>query len=295
MMNSEILDILLVFALGVAVVVVIVFGAMLKKRQQLRLFNQELTPEQIAIIERNIALYHILPEELKLELKGRVNVFLGEKEFEGCGGLEITDEIKVTIAASACILLLNKNLDYYPGLNSVLVYPSAYVAHGSASRIGSQIVYDSESARLGESWQHGSLVLAWDHVLLDASSYGSGHNVTLHEFAHQLDQANGVADGIPTLNNKAAYSHWIQVMRQEFEHLRHEVKFRHRDIIDDYGATNPAEFFAVATETFFCCSDVMKKVHPELYQEFSSFYQLDPAEWIKNTNGKNTHFSLTCG
>ncbi|MFA7230138.1 MAG: M90 family metallopeptidase [Victivallaceae bacterium] len=293
MMNSEILDILLVFTLGAAIVAVITIGDTLKKRRRLRLFNQELPPDKVAIIERNIALCRIMPEELKLELRGRVNIFLREKEFEGCGGLEITDEIKVTIAASACVLLLNKNLDYYPGLNSVLVYPSAYVAHGSASRIGSQIVYDSESARLGESWQHGSLVLAWDHVLSDACSYGSGHNVALHEFAHQLDQANGVADGIPILNNKDAYPHWMQVMRQEFEHLRHEVKFRHRDVIDDYGATNPAEFFAVATETFFCCSDVMKKVHPELYQELAGFYQLDPAEWVKNLSAKQAHFNLT--
>src|SRR5690606_32830266 len=138
------------------------------------------------------------------ELRGHIRVFLAEKHFEGCGGLTLTDEIEVTIAAQACLLLLHRETDYYPRLITILVYPSTYVAH-AREPIGGGMVIEGEVARLGEAWKDGVVVLAWDDVLAGASDLHDGHNVVLHEFAHQLDQEDGTADGAPVLGRRSRY------------------------------------------------------------------------------------------
>jgi Mlc titration factor MtfA (ptsG expression regulator) len=190
--------------------------------------------------------------------------------------LEITDEMKVTIAAQACILLLNKKTNFYSRLLTILVYPEAYLASGM-SRMGNNILH-AESARLGESWLGGNVVLAWSHVKHGAVNDHDGHNVVIHEFAHQLDQETGAANGAPILAgiNK---EEWSRIFSHDFEELQEEVRHGHRDVIDSYGATNPAEFFAVATETFFEKPKQLSKHHPELYKELKAFYKLDPQEW----------------
>lgn len=217
------------------------------------------------------------------ELEGHIQVFLAEKAFEGCGGLVLTDEMKVMIAAQACLLLLHRRTDYYPGLQSILVYPCSYsVETKHYSDHG--VVTEGRASRLGESWQQGAVVLAWDATLHGARS-ADGQNVVLHEFAHQLDQEDGRADGAPILTNSLLrgradrYRAWTRVFRCEFERLRREVSANIRTVMDAYGATDPAEFFAVATECFFEKPDEMLKQHPNLYAELRSFYQQDPAQW----------------
>ncbi|KPL03099.1 MAG: hypothetical protein AMK75_01865 [Planctomycetes bacterium SM23_65] len=218
-----------------------------------------------------------LPEPLRKELKGRVNVFLAEKNFEGCGGLEMTDEIRVTVAAQACILLLNRKTHYYPRLSSVLVYPAAYVAKG-ARRLGEHWVEQTD-VRAGESWPGGALVLTWDHAKHGAGDLKDGHNVVLHEFAHQLDQEDGHADGIPILEQHSSYVTWARILSKEFQRLRRELRRNRRTLLREYAATNPAEFFAVATEAFFEKPRLLKKKEPELYEELKSYYRLDPVSW----------------
>jgi hypothetical protein len=265
-------------ALGAAIIVGIIIGAVFRNNREKNLMVRELPDEWLRILERNVALYRFLPEELKKELHGRMNIFIDEKEFEGCGGLAITDEIKVTIAANACILLLNKNLECYPSLNSVLVYPSAYIARG-ARRLGNQVIQGNENALDGESWEYGNVVLTWDAVKYESRKPGIGNNVTLHEFAHQLDQANGAADGIPILRNREEYERWNKIMEEEFNELCDETENGIEDVIDEYGASNRAEFFAVATEAFFSCPKLMQQKHPALYLELKDFYLLDPVAW----------------
>ncbi|MFH1654532.1 MAG: M90 family metallopeptidase [Pseudomonadota bacterium] len=244
------------------------------------LLQKELSHDWVEIIERNVALYKFLPDDLKKQLHRHMQVFLAEKYFEGCGGLKITDEIKVTIAAQACILLLNRDkITYFPLLSSILVYPSAYVAE---QRVQIGITYITEpSARLGESWDRGTVVLAWDHVKQCTMDFKGGHNVVLHEFAHQLDQESGQANGAPLLEKRSSYAMWAHVLTEEYQHLRSAMMHHEKDIMDFYGATNPAEFFAVATETFFEKAILMKKIHPKLYEELKEFYRLDPAEWFE--------------
>ena len=277
----ETLDIILVVGLGLAVVGGIILTIYLKHKHRQKLMQEEFPTEYLEILEKYVALYSIVPENLKKELHGRIAIFLDEKDFEGCGGLEISDRIKVTIAAFACILLLNKNFDYYPSLNSILVYPDAYVAENSRTSLGGVAVVQKESARLGESWTHGNLVLSWQQIENEASDIHQHQNVILHEFAHQLDQLDGCADGTPPLPNTGIYPEWRNVMTREYNHLCEEADHAVRDVIDWYGATNPAEFFAVSTESFFCNPIALRKAHEKLYDLFIEFYQLDPSAWRK--------------
>lgn len=167
-----------------------------RRRRRERLRSEPFPDAWEATLRRNAPLYGRLPEDDRRELRGHIRVFLAEKRFEGCGGLELTDEIKVTIAAQACLLLLHRETDYYPRLITILVYPSTCVAH-ARQPIGGGVVLEGEVARLGEAWKDGVVVLAWDDVLAGASGLHDGHNVVLHEFAHQFDREDGTADGAP--------------------------------------------------------------------------------------------------
>jgi Mlc titration factor MtfA (ptsG expression regulator) len=276
----EIIDILIAMALGFGLLAVIVTFSMLRRRHRHKLRHKSMPEAWRKIIRKNVPLYLHLPNELQQQLEGHVMVFLDEKEFEGCQGVVITDEIKVTIAAQACMLLLNREPTYYPKLDTILVYPKAYIARGIA-RVGNQFVNEQESARLGESWLNGSVVLAWDHVKMQAGDFRDGHNVVLHEFAHQLDQEDGAGDGVPILEQHSQYMAWSRVLGHDYQELCEKTAKHKPDVLDNYGATNPAEFFAVATETFFEKAPQLKEKHPKLYAELAEYYKLSPAEWVK--------------
>jgi len=248
----------------------------IRKRRRRRLRAAPFPDAWRGVVERNFEMFHRLPAADRAELLGHMNVFLAEKTFEGCGGLEMTDEIRVTIAAQACLLLLHHDdPHYYPDLYTILVYPHAYVARAKEILPGG-IVVEGTSARLGESWVRGCVVLSWDDVRRGASDVADGHNVVLHEFAHQLDQEDGTSDGAPILDRRSQYVAWARVLGDEFEKLRRSAERGTRTDIDTYGATNAAEFFAVVTEAFFERPRSLHKRHPELYEELAMFYKQDP-------------------
>jgi len=247
-----------------------------RKQKRRMLLSTPFPPAWDVILKKNLPPYGKLSPGLRQQLHEATRIFIAEKSFEGCGGLTLTDEIKVTIAAQACMLLLNREVKYYPKLYSVLVYPSTYVA-GTRHTIRGQP--NEASVRLGESWHAGAVVLAWDSVKHGAANFNDGHNVTMHEFAHQLDQHYGAADGAPDLADRSAYSAWARIFSKEYELLRRKTAKGRKTVMDAYGATNPAEFFAVATETFFEKPVQLKRNHPELYEELFSFYRVNPIEW----------------
>ncbi|MBI2472167.1 MAG: zinc-dependent peptidase [Planctomycetes bacterium] len=249
------------------------FGFKHHRRDSLR--TAPLPQAWLKIIEDNVPFYRCLPEADQRELQGHIQVFLAEKHFEGCRGLQVTDEIKITIAAQACLLLLHRDTDYYPTLSSILVYPSTYIAHVAESMGG--IVREGDSVRLGESWHHGAVVLSWDDVLRGAADIHDGHNVVLHEFAHQLDQEGGAAHGSPILPRRSMYVAWARILGAEYAKLQQDAEYGRKTVLDKYGATNPAEFFAVATECFFEKAVQLKRKHPELYEELKLYYQQDTA------------------
>jgi hypothetical protein len=229
-----------------------------------------------AILERRVPYVARLTDADRSELFGKMQVFLAEKHFEGCGGLELTDEIRVTIAAQACILLLHRETEFYPGLDSILVYPHAYVAPVRQRRPDGT-VFEGVQPRLGESWVRGAVVLSWDDVVGGAADVNDGHNVVFHEFAHQLDNESGYGDGAPALPRRSMYVAWARVLGAEYAQLRDAIHRQRPTLLDPYGATNPAEFFAVATEVFFEKPEPLKRLHPELYEQLQRFYAQDPA------------------
>ena len=199
------------------------------------------------LVARAVHLYAHLPEEDRRELEGLIQVFLDEKRFEGAQGLEVTDEMRVVVAAQACLLLLHRGTEVYPDLETVLIYPHAYVAR-TARREG-PVVIEGPSARLGESWQRGLVIVSWDEVERDARGLHPGKNVVLHEFAHQLDAEDGAVDGAPDLRSRARYVSWAHVLGDEYRALGERLAGGLATDIDAYGATSPPEFFAV--EEFF--------------------------------------------
>ncbi|HED53192.1 MAG TPA: zinc-dependent peptidase [Phycisphaerales bacterium] len=247
-----------------------------KRKVRRRLFETPLPDAWWVIIDRNVPYIRSLTDEDRKELGGHIQILLHEKRFEGCGGLEMTDEIRLTIAAQAAVLLLHRKTDYYPTLRSILVYPHAYFS-AAERRLPDGTVTDQPEARLGESWFRGSLVLSWDDVLRGAHNPSDGHNVVFHEFAHQLDGESGAMNGAPDLESPTRYQHWAQVLGHDYNKLIEEVHKNHRSLIDPYGSTDPAEFFAVVTETFFEKPKAMLHRHPELYRQLAEFYNQDPA------------------
>jgi len=272
--------IILAIVVGALVLSFLVGKQALHNREIKQLAAMPFPDEWERILERNVSLYRYLPDALRDQLRNDIKIFIAEKHFEGLGGLEITDEIKVTIAAEASMLLLNRKNSDYPRLTSILVYPDTYVTKQSTP-IGGGVYSEGQSVRSGESWQHGSVVLAWDNVRQGAVNAQDGHNVVLHEFAHQLDQEDGIADGAPILEKRSSYMTWAHILSSEYEQLRFNAKHHKKSVMDKYGATNPAEFFAVATETFFEKPRQLKKKAPDLYDELKSFYNVDPIEWVR--------------
>jgi Mlc titration factor MtfA (ptsG expression regulator) len=260
------------FTLLVFLLLLLIAGVMLSRRNQRRRALAAPFPAGwLATIRQNIPPYSKLPPEVQQQVQDYTQKFLFDKRFEGCGGLVLTDEIKVTIAAQASLLLLNRKVRCYPRLYSVLVYPSAYVVKSET---------DEDSVRLGESWRTGAVVLAWDSVQRGAANFADGHNLVIHEFAHQLDQEDGSGDGAPILDGGSSYAAWARVLSREYERLRKRVDKGKKTVIDAYGASHPAEFFAVASEAFFEKPRQLRSKHPELYDELQKFYQVDPLEWV---------------
>jgi Mlc titration factor MtfA (ptsG expression regulator) len=246
-----------------------------KRRRRDRLRAVPMPAAWVEIIDKNVPLCKRLSEADQRELHGHVQVFLAEKYFEGCGGLELSDEIKVTIAAQACLLLLRRDADYYPRLITILVYPAAYLA-SSVEHLGAGATLEGEEVRLGEAWKTGVVVLSWDDVRDGSLDLRDGRNLVLHEFAHQLDMEDGAADGTPLLDRRQRRA-WAEILGDEYDRLRRDCVLGRSTVLDKYGATDPAEFFAVATECFFETPERLRRRHPGLYGQLRAFYRRDPA------------------
>jgi Mlc titration factor MtfA (ptsG expression regulator) len=232
------------------------------------------------ILKHRMPYFRALPADLQLQLKKLIQVFVAEKQFIGCADLVVTDEMRVTIAAQACLLLLNKPPHYYPKLKQILIYPAAFVVP-TAQSDAAGVVSEMAQVRLGESWQTGQIILSWVDTLKSAAICNDGHNLVIHEFAHQLDQLKGQATGAPLLRSTEAYQQWAEVLSYEFEQLQKQLALGLPTLFDAYAATNPAEFFAVISEVFFEQPDLFAAQHGALYQQLRSFYALDPLSWAQ--------------
>lgn len=270
--------IIVLVLIGLIVMGILVRPLIVKWRRN-HLKHLPVSPLWQAIITQNLPIYDSLSLDERKRLQGHIQVFLAEKQFIGCRGLQVTEEMKITIAAVACLLLLNERGSYFSKLRSILVYPSTYLVQEKSYR-GNYVVEENWVARLGESWTTDQVVLSWEQIQQDTRNWQDGHNLIIHEFAHQLDQEDGKAEGVPILSKNLDYSLWAKVMTQEYQQLYRDVKQGIKTVIDGYGLTNPAEFFAVATETFFEKPHQLQKKHPALYRLLQSYYQINPLQWV---------------
>ena len=238
-----------------------------------------LPPSWLAILEGRVAYYRLLPPAAQDELRGMLQVLLGELSFEAGAGLDTVDEaMRVMIAAQACVLLLHRPLADLPKLRTAIVYPGVYRARERLHTSEGVEVEESE-ARHGEAWAHGVLLLSWEDVAYDADHIDDGQNVVFHEVAHALDDQTGDADGMPLLADREAVEAWSRAAGAALADLERDVRRRRKTLLDPYAAEDPAEFFAVATETFFEAPLAFRSAYPDLYPHLRDFYHLDPATW----------------
>lgn len=222
-----------------------------------------------------------MPPEAQTALRDTTRILIAEKNWEGCGGLAMNDEVRVAIASQAALLLLGIEHDYYPRVQSILVYPGSFSdPRGHMTHFG---VVDEDSANLGQAWYRGPVIFSWNEICANAGRPHTGHNVVLHEFSHKLDMEDHAIDGTPRLANRGQYKRWQEVMSAEFEELRRQARLGRRTLLDQYGASDEAEFFAVTTECFFMLPGKLKARHPHLYDLLSEFYGQQPADWLQPT------------
>jgi Mlc titration factor MtfA (ptsG expression regulator) len=251
-----------------------------RERRREKLLETPFPAAHITVLERNVKHYRRLDPGAQQRLRELVQVFVAEKRWEGCGGLDLTDEMKVTIAAQACLLVLELPHRLYENVESILVYPSTVLRPAQTGGVFVRphgLVASGPIALLGEAHAGGPVILAWDRVVRDGTQRHAGHNLVYHEFAHKLDMLDGRTDGTPPLASRADRNRWQAVCERVFLELRARSERGEPTFIDEYGATDEAEFFAVVTEHFFDQPQGLQEAEPELYEVFSSFYRQDPA------------------
>ena len=264
--------------LGLLIVAAGALGYLYWRRRQHRrsLLETPLTADQRAIVAAQVPLTRKLPAALRGKLEGKINAFLDQVEFIGCNGLEVDEEMRLSIAAQACLLIVNSDT-WYDHLHTILLYPGAFKSR-QAEHSG-YVVTEREIVRTGESWSRGPVVLSWAHSRRGAHGHADGHNVVFHEFAHQIDDLSGHTDGVPVLNPDQKFADWERTFVTAYEHHVHNVEAGHRTVLDAYGAEGHEEFFAVAVEAFFETPAALKHAEPAVYGQLALLFRLDPADW----------------
>jgi MtfA peptidase len=253
------------------------FFSWLAERRRRRLLEAPFPAAWSDVLGRSLLHHAYLDADEQRHLRELVQVFIAEKYWEGCGGLELDDEMRVTIAGQACLLLLGLDHGLYRNVETILVYPSAVMPkRAEEPMFAAPVVVNPVVPLIGEAHHRGPVILTWDAVRR-GSRHADGHNVVYHEFAHKIDMADGAIDGVPPVATRAEYDRWVEVCTREYEELRARFEAGLPTLLDPYAGTNAGEFFAVATEHFFDQPCALADRHPELYDVLRSFYRQDPA------------------
>ena len=266
----------IILALPLLVAAFLLYRRYSKQRKRKALLASSLTTQQRAVVEKLVPLVRRLPPQVRSALEGKMNLFLDQITFRGQNGVEVTEEMELSIAAQACLLVVNSPV-WYDTLRNVLLYPSAFLTNRDTH--GDGVVYENQHATLGESWARGPVILSWDHALQGGLDAQDGHNVVIHEFAHQLDSLSGHTNGIPLLRKGQTYAGWERAMLDAYQDQVQRVQNGERTLIDPYGASNHQEFFAEAIVTFFERPRELRDQVPALYDQLATLLALDPAGW----------------
>ena len=264
--------------LGLLVLAYLLFQPRFKQRHRNQIAAHDFPVEWERSLINYWPLYQRIPPDLKKQLQQRIQLFMAEKTFEGCQGFEVSEYHKVFIAAQACLLIINKPFEFFDSLEAVLVYPTAFIIQRNQA-LGSGIYSEDRQILSGESWQTGKVIVSWDDTIEGMVDSHDGKNVVIHEFAHLLDHETGSSNGAPYLNRNQSYEVWSQVLSAAYERLQHKLQNRQGSFINYYGASSPAEFFAVISEIFFEQPELLKKHEPALYLQLGEYYDVDPVNW----------------
>ncbi|WP_126174540.1 zinc-dependent peptidase [Altericroceibacterium xinjiangense] len=262
--------------LGLLIVAVLFYRHVSSRRKREQLLTTPLTSDQRKTVAKLVPIIRRLPASLLPQLEGKMNLFLDQITFHGNQDLEVTDEMKLSIAAQACLPIVNSPV-WYDTLRTILVYPSGFRT-GRNTHDGF-VVHESDIGTLGESWARGPVVLSWDHALQGGLDAEDGHNVVIHEFAHQLDSLTGHTNGLPILRKGQAFLGWEKAMLDAYHGHVERVESGRPTLVDAYGATNHQEFFAEAIVTFFEKPQALRREEPALYAQLAELLALDPARW----------------
>jgi hypothetical protein len=255
----------------------------LADRRRTKILETPFPSEWLAILAERVPYYATLDDDEQQHLRQLVQVFVAEKNWEGAGDLEMNDDVRVTIAAQACLLILGLEHDMYRQVDSIIVYPSTVVAPPPQQGFFSSApqLHGGGMPILGQAFSRGPVILVWDAVRKGAANPKDGHNVVFHELAHKLDMLGGGADGVPPLPDGATYDRWVEVFTREYELLKKQAAAGRRTYLDEYALTNGPEFFAVATEHFFEQPERMARDHAAMYGMLRDFYRQDPAARVR--------------
>lgn len=230
-------------------------------------------------VVNQLPMVQLLNRAERHRLRELASLFLQAKSFSGAQGLEICDEMRTLIATQACVLILSLDLSYFDGWYEVILYPDPFVVRREVVD-GAGLVHSDQQVLGGEAWGRGPVVLSWEDARPGAHPHGACSNVVLHEFAHKLDMLNGAANGMPPLHRQMQRQTWTQVFEQAYAELQRSLELHGHSLIDPYAVTNPAEFFAVVSETFFTCPQRLMQFDPALYEQLRQFYRQDPLQRI---------------
>jgi Mlc titration factor MtfA (ptsG expression regulator) len=232
-------------------------------------------------LHQNVAHFSLLDETEQNRLRADLSVLVAEKNWEGCRGLQITEEMQVTIAAQASLLLLHLEHDYFSRVSSILVYPSGFVIPFGLETGESEWTF----AARGQAVYRGPVILAWDTALAEGRDPSTGQNLVIHEFAHQLDFLDGEFNGTPELADPSREERWGEVMLAEYTRLRRDLRRGRQTFLGDYASKDEGEFFAVASERFYTRPERLRHLHPELYDVLVEYYGVDPIRWFAKKPG----------
>lgn len=249
-----------------------------KHSRRQELLAEPFPPAWEQALTAHVRAYPALPAAAQQKMRETTRILIAEKNWEGARGLTVTEEMQVAIAAGAAQLTLGFDHDYFPNVETILVYPQGFLVR-SPSRGEGGVIAEEILPLVGQAAMQGPVIISWADVEEERNEPSRGHNVILHEFAHKLDMRDGSADGAPYLRDAAQIDDWAQVMSAEYERLAAQKNAGEPSLLDPYGATNAAEFFAVATEVFFELPRQMASMRPELYRVLRGYYNQDPAAW----------------
>lgn len=252
------------------------FGFFQNRRRQ-KLLAEPFPDWWEAILRRNVAHYAMLSEGERAKVRDILRVLIAEKSWEGRGGLHITDEIKITIAAVSSLVLLGIEHDYFSRVDAILVYPGSFQTPNLEDDWEDDFI--SETVAEGQAVYRGPVILGWRHVLDESRDPSCGHNVVIHEFAHQLDFLDGAIDGTPPLATPADEANWAKVMTAAFRHHQDLLKRGRKTFFTQQAGDDETEFFAAASESFYCQPHDLDAVAPAVYELLMGYYRVDPRAW----------------